>query len=89
MGNRGSERQIWHFGLTRNTFPPDQCQVELITFLLWLTENFAAMPIDMAAIEDMPMKTRIFWIVGSLATASVFAQSSGGDFDIVKHTVGL
>ena len=47
------------------------------------------MPIDMAAIEDMPMKTRIFWIVGSLATASVFAQSSGGDFDIVKHTVGL
>ena len=33
------------------------------------------------------MKARIFWIVGSLATASVFAQSSGGDFDIVKNTI--
>jgi hypothetical protein len=41
----------------------------------------------MATIEDMPMKARIFWIVGSLATASVFAQSSGGDFEIVKNTI--
>jgi hypothetical protein len=36
----------------------------------------------MATIEDIPMKARIFWIVGSLATASVFAQSSGGDLGV-------
>ena len=33
------------------------------------------------------LKLRTFWFVGSLATASVLAQSSGGDFDIVKHTI--
>jgi len=32
------------------------------------------------------MNKRLFWFVGSLAAASVLAQSSGGDFDIVKHT---
>ena len=35
----------------------------------------------------MPMKTRVFWLVGSLAAASVLAQSSGGDIAIVKHTI--
>ena len=40
-----------------------------------------------APIEDKPMKTRTFWFVGSLAVASAFAQSSGGDFEITKNTI--
>lgn len=33
------------------------------------------------------MKVRMFWFVGTLAVASAFAQSTGGDFKIIKHTI--
>lgn len=33
------------------------------------------------------MKARIFWFVGSLVMASAFAQSTGGDFEIIKNTI--
>jgi len=33
------------------------------------------------------MKARIVWIVGSLAAASALAQSTGGDFELVKSTI--
>jgi hypothetical protein len=41
----------------------------------------------MALIEDKTMKAKMFWFIGSMAAASVFAQSSGGDFDLVKSTI--
>ena len=33
------------------------------------------------------MKVRMFWFVGTLAVTSAFAQSNGGDFEIIKHTI--
>lgn len=33
------------------------------------------------------MKTRTLWVVGCLVTVSAFAQSTGGMFEIAKHTI--